>query len=101
MKFSEITHFIRERFSRDNLPTTVMLLMMLVGIIMLIVFIVKNPPGKKSTQPFKDKFDNKTISNFKSELALFKSLSPEEQVRYLNMTRDEKLSIYGKKLMNN
>lgn len=101
MKFSEITHFVRERFTRDNLPLTVMVLMMIACVIMAIVFITKNPPSNKPTQVVKDKFDNKTISNFKSELALFKSLSPEEQVRYLNMTRDEKLSIYGKKLMNN
>ncbi len=39
--------------------------------------------------------------DYQTELKLFKSMQPDEQVRYMNMTRDQKIAIYGSQLSPN
>jgi len=70
------------------------ILVILISII-IVVIIIKQVLYKT------EKFTNPNIASYKAELELFKSMQPDEQVQYINMSRDEKLAIYGSRLSDN
>ncbi len=42
----------------------------------------------------KDGLTNPNNDEYHKELALFKSLSPEKQIEYLNMSKEDKIAVY-------
>jgi hypothetical protein len=48
----------------------------------------------------KDCLTNPNNDEYHKELALFKSLSPDKQIEYLNMSKDDKIAVYWRNAGN-
>lgn len=76
-----------------------MMIFLLAFLLIIVVWVVLAIFAKFANSERQEAFSNGRMSNYEAELELFKSLQPDEQMRYLNMNRDEKMSIYGKQLI--
>ncbi len=64
----------------------VIAIVVMVIIIIVLVVVLKHHSKEGLTNPNNDEY--------KKELALFKSLSPDKQIEYLNMSKEDKMAVY-------
>ncbi len=84
-------------FSRKTKIITGLAILAIIVIIIVVVVVVYKK--RKCKQQFTERMTQIPIQKYKMELKLFKSMSPDEQINYLNMDRDQKLAAYGQQLL--